>query len=71
MFFRSWQNKDHNCKGLEEVRGLEEDDRVAWFLGLKGDFPGCREGIKTVKEYLVGCWDKTNGMLELEGNRRN
>ena len=70
-FFRKWHREDYNYKGLEEVQGLEEEERIAWILGMKGGFLGGRKGNKNVQDYLVGCWEKRNEIIELEGNRLN
>ena len=44
--FRKWHSEDHNCKRLEEVQSLEEEERVAWVVGLKGGFLGARKVLK-------------------------
>lgn len=68
--FKVWKERDSKCNSLEQVRGLSENDRLAWFLGMKGGVPGSRTGIESVKGFLVECWDNRCRIIEAgEGQR--
>ena len=71
QLFVQWRTRDGQCKSLEQVRDMAENDRLAWILGLKGDFPGSRVGLESEKGFLVQCWESRNNILGLitEENR--
>ena len=63
--FERWKSIDSQCNSLEQVRGLAEDERLAWLVGMRGGLPASKVGIESVKGFLVDCWEKRGHILEV------
>ena len=63
--FEGWKERDRQCKSLEQVKNMTENERLAWILGMKGDFPGSIAGLESVKSFLLHCWESRSNMIEM------